>query len=299
MFDAPLDLYGAAGAVVIGAVGSVWLTVSGRRSGSAPAPSTDARRRRMDDGIVSRAVRPIVGWIASQARRLTPATRVSGLDRRVRLAGLGAGWTTDRVLAAKLALGAIGTLAGFWYGGQRSGIAMPVFAVFGAAFGYLAPDLVLWGRARERQGVIRIALPDALDQMTICVESGLGFDQALQRVAERGSGPLAAELQRSLSELTVGIPRREALGNLVDRTDVDELRRFVVAVRQADEYGLPVARVLRVQAGQLRMRRRLAAEERAMKMPVKIVFPLVLCIFPALFVVLLGPAMIRIMNTLL
>jgi tight adherence protein C len=168
----------------------------------------------------------------------------------------------------------------------------------GAAFGYLAPDLILWGRARERQGIIRIALPDALDQMTICVESGLGFDQALQRVAERGSGPLAQELQRALSELTVGIPRREALGNLVDRTDVDELRRFVVAVRQADEYGLPIARVLRVQASQLRMRRRLAAEERAMKMPVKIVFPLVICIFPALFVVLLGPAVIRIMQTL-
>jgi len=253
----------------------------------------------MNDGVFSRVIRPTIDWISRRARRLTPAARVASLERKIRLAGPRAVWTLDRVLAAKLALGSIGGVAGFWYGGQRSGMAMVIYAVVGASFGYLAPDLIMWGRARERQMVIRRALPDVLDQMTICVESGLGFDQALQRVSERGSGPLAEELQRALSELTVGIPRREALGNLVERTDVDELRRFVVAVRQADEYGLPVARVLRVQASQLRMQRRLAAEERAMKMPVKIVFPLVLCIFPALFVVLLGPAVIRISQTLL
>jgi tight adherence protein C len=160
------------------------------------------------------------------------------------------------------------------------------------------PDLILWGRARERQDLIRRELPEVLDQLTVCVESGLGFDAALQRVGSKGAGPLSEELQRTLNELAVGVPRRDALGNLVSRTDVDELRRFVVAVRQADEFGLPVARVLRIQSRQLRERRRLSAEERAMKMPVKIVFPLVLCIFPALFVVLLGPAVIRVMRTL-
>lgn len=298
MFDAPLIVYGGAGAVIAGAVGSVWLVAGARRSGPGPAPGTDALRNRMNDSILARAGQPLIGWIAGRVRKLTPKARVGALERRVRLAGPGAVWTVDRVLAAKLVFAAIGGVAGFWYGGQRSGVAMVVFAAFGVAFGYAAPDLILWGRARERQAIIRRALPDALDQMTICVESGLGFDQALQRVAERGSGPLADELQRTLSELTVGIPRRDALGNLVERTDVAALRRFVVAVRQADEYGLPVARVLRVQAAQLRMRRRLDAEERAMKMPVKIVFPLVLCIFPALFVVLLGPAVIRIMRTL-
>ena len=140
--------------------------------------------------------------------------------------------------------------------------------------------------------------PLATQNYHAMVESGLGFDAALQRVGERGEGPLAEELQRTLNEIAVGIPRREALGNLVERTDVDGLRGFVVAIRQADEYGLPVARVLRVQAAQLRVRRRQSAEERAMKMPVKIVFPLVLCIFPALFVVLLGPAVVRIARTL-
>jgi len=299
MFDAPPIVYGGAAAVIFGAVGTVWMLVRARGSSSGPVPTTDARRSRMDEGIVARVLRPLIGWVAGRARRLTPAARVASLERKVRLAGPRAFWTLDRILAAKLALGLIGVVAGFWYGGQRSSTSMLVNAAFGAVFGYLAPDLILWGRARERQSFIRRALPDALDQMTICVESGLGFDQALQRVAQRGSGPLADELQRVLSELTVGIPRREALGNLVDRTDVDALRRFVVAVRQADEYGLPVAKVLRVQSAQLRMQRRLAAEERAMKMPVKIVFPLVLCIFPALFVVLLGPAIIRISQTLL
>ena len=298
MFDAPLIVYGGAGAVISGAVGSLWMLLKSRPTRVGSAPIADARRNRMNDGIFSRLIRPAITWISRRARRLTPAARVASLERKIRVAGPRAVWTLDRVLVAKLALGSIGGVAGFWYGGQRSGMAMVIYAVVGASFGYLAPDLIMWGRARERQMAIRRALPDVLDQMTICVESGLGFDQALQRVSERGTGPLAEELQRSLSELTVGIPRREALGNLVERTDADELRRFVVAVRQADEYGLPVARVLRVQAAQLRMQRRLAAEERAMKMPVKIVFPLVLCIFPALFVVLLGPAIIRISETL-
>jgi tight adherence protein C len=297
MFDAPAVVYGGAGAVMAGAAASIWLLVRPGRS-RPTASSGDARRRRMDEGFLERAIRPIVGWVSLRARSLTPRARVAALERKVRLAGPRASWTMDRVLAAKLLLGLAGALAGLWYGGRTSAVAMGVDAVLAAVFGYLAPDVILWGRARERQQAIRRALPDVLDQMTICVESGLGFDAALQRVGERGTGPLAEELQRTLSELTMGVPRRDALGGLVERTDVDELRRFVVAVRQADEYGLPVARVLRVQAGQLRVRRRLEAEERAMKIPVKIVFPLVMCIFPALFVVLLGPAVIRIMRTL-
>jgi tight adherence protein C len=163
-------------------------------------------------------------------------------------------------------------------------------------FGYVTPDVILWGRAKERQDLIRKALPDTLDQLTICVESGLGFDAAMKRVGGRGDGPLAEELRRTLNEIAVGVPRAEALVAMADRTDVPELRHFVLAVRQADAFGLPIARVLRIQASQLRVKRRQAAEERAMKMPVKIVFPLVACIFPSLFVVLLGPAVIRVMR---
>ncbi|MCB2224109.1 MAG: type II secretion system F family protein [Actinobacteria bacterium] len=296
MFDMPPVVYAGAGAVVAGAAGSIWLLAQWRPGH--PSPRTDARQRSMDDSFLDRAIRPVIGWVSRRSRALTPRARVASLERKVRLAGPGAAWTLDRVLAAKLVLAFALAAAGVWYGGRSGITGMAVFAAGGALFGYLAPDAILWGRARERQVLIRRALPDVLDQMTICVESGLGFDAALQRVGERGTGPLAEEMQRTLGELSMGVPRAEALGGLVERTDVDELRRFVLAVRQADEYGLPVARVLRVQAGQLRVRRRLEAEERAMKIPVKIVFPLVVCIFPALFVVLLGPAVIRIMRTL-
>jgi tight adherence protein C len=163
--------------------------------------------------------------------------------------------------------------------------------------GYFTPDVLLYGRAAERMDAIRLALPDTLDQLTISVEAGLGFDAALQRVANSGSGPLAEELHRTVNEITVGIPRAQAFRHLLDRTDVPELRAFVVALQQAEQYGLPTARVLRVQSAELRVKRRQRAEERAMKMPVKIVFPLVVCIFPALFIVLLGPALIRIIRT--
>jgi tight adherence protein C len=221
------------------------------------------------------------------------------LERRVRLVGGGSAWTVERALAAKLGLGVTGLVAGVVLaGGSYVGRSMLMIVVL-AVFGFVSPDLILWGRAAERQQVIRRALPDALDQLTICVESGLGFDAALKRVADRGTGPLADELRQTLSEIAMGVPRSDALGSLAERTDVPELRHFVLAVRQADGYGVPVARVLRIQASQLRMRRRQAAEERALKMPVKITFPLVTCIFPALFIVLLGPAMIRVARTLL
>lgn len=298
MFDMPPVVYGGAGATVAGAVGLIWALTRTRHTGKTEGPSTDARQKRLSDGAIDRVVRPAIGWVAHRARRLTPTGRVRSLERKVRLAGARSRWTLDRVLAAKMFVAVAAGLAGFWYGGRSGFSAMVVYAVAGVVGGYLTPDLILWGRARERQTLIRRALPDVLDQMTISVESGLGFDAALQRVGERGTGPLAEELQRTLNEIAVGIPRREALANLVDRTDADELRGFVLSIRQADEYGLPVARVLRVQASQLRVRRRQSAEERALKMPVKIVFPLVLCIFPAMFVVLLGPAVVRITQTL-
>lgn len=158
----------------------------------------------------------------------------------------------------------------------------------------MVPDAILHARGRERQAAILKELPDTLDQLTISVEAGLGFDAALSRVAVSGTGPLAEELTRLLAEIKVGVPRSESLKKLLTRTDVYELRHFILALQQAEQFGLPVARVLRIQSGELRVKRRQRAEETAMKVPVKIVFPLVFCIFPALFVVLLGPAMIRV-----
>jgi tight adherence protein C len=266
----------------------------------------DDHRLQLEQPALQRVVRPVLAAVGRLVRRLTPAGWVAALERRVRLAGSPDSWPVDRTLAMKLLLG-IGTLlvGGLWVvrfsprgGGAIQTIARPALVGLLTLMAYLLPDLVLRVRGRERQQGVEVALPDALDQMSISVEAGLGFDAALSRVAETGTGPLAEELQHTLREIAVGVPRKQAFRNLVERTDVTELRHFVFAVNQAEEYGLPVAQVLRVQSRELRVIRRQRAEEQALKLPVKIVFPLVLCIFPALFVVLLVPAAIRIFETL-
>ena len=168
--------------------------------------------------------------------------------------------------------------------------------VMASSIGFLIPDAMVASRARERQSHIQRDLPDVLDQVTICVEAGLGFEAALTRAAG-GGGVLADELARTLQDIRFGMPRRIAMEKLLDRTDVADLRHFVVAIAQAERHGVPIAQVLRVQAAEVRQKRRQRAEESAAKVPVKIVFPLVFCIMPALFVVLVGPAGIRIANS--
>jgi tight adherence protein C len=143
-----------------------------------------------------------------------------------------------------------------------------------------------------------VALPDTLDQVTVCVEAGLGFEGALARAARSGSGPLADEIVRTMQDIQLGVPRKDALRRLGDRNGVEELRRFVLAVVQAEGYGVPIARVLRLQAAELREKRRQSAEEHAQKIGIKLLFPLVTCILPTVFIVILGPAIIGLMNGL-
>ncbi len=266
----------------------------------------DEHQLQLEEPALQRIVRPAIRAVGRRVRRLTPAGWVAALERRVRLAGSPDSWPVDRTLALKLLL-SIGILlfGTLWIvrfpqprGAPILAFARPALVGLSVLMAYLLPDLGLRLRGRERQKAVEVALPDALDQMTISVEAGLGFDASLSRVAETSTGPLAEELQRTLREVTVGVPRKQAFRNLVDRTDVDELRHFVFAVNQAEEYGLPVAQVLRIQSKELRVIRRQRAEEQALKIPVKIVFPLVLCIFPALFIVLLVPAAIRIFDVI-
>jgi tight adherence protein C len=266
----------------------------------------DEHQLRLQQPAGKRFLQPLLRSIARRARRFTPAGWVSSLERRVRLAGSPANWSVERVLGVKLMLGITILIVGILWvarftisGGGLAQTLVRVVAVPMLAFVfYLLPDLVLRLGGRDRQLAIQTALPDVLDEMTISVEAGLGFDAALHRVVESGRGPLVDELQRTLREISIGVPRKQAFRNLVDRTDVAELRHFVFAINQADQYGLPVALVLKVQSKELRVIRRQRAEERAMKLPVKIVLPLVFCIFPALFVVLLVPAVISIYETL-
>jgi tight adherence protein C len=165
------------------------------------------------------------------------------------------------------------------------------------ALAYFVPDLLLYSRGLERQEAIKLQLADTLDQMTISVEAGLGFESAMARAAKNGKGALAEEISRALQDIAVGQPRRDAYLALADRTKAPDLGRFVRAVVQADAYGVSIADVLRTQAHELRLKRRQRAEEKAMQIPVKVIFPLILFILPTLFLIVMGPAVIDIVRT--
>lgn len=260
---------------------------------------TDLRQAVLHRSASERAIRPMVEALADRARRLTPSGWIAALDRRRVLAGQPSAWPLERVLVGKMVLGVGGAAVGYlMFSSNRT---MTWFLLwFGiTALGYFTPDLLLLSKGQERQAEIQRELPDTLDQMTIAVEAGLGFDSAMARSARSGTGPLAQELTRTLQEVQLGVSRSQSLRHLMDRTNVADLRHFVLALIQAENYGIPVADVLRTQAAEQRTKRRQRAEEHAMKIPVKIVFPLVLCILPALFIVILGPAAIRIYDTLI
>jgi len=241
-----------------------------------------------------RVMAPLLDWLSKTSRRLTPASMLSGLEQRRQLAGADATWTIERLLAVKLVLGGAGALLGVSvFLSNPSPLTFVALVLFSFAAFYL-PDIFLGARGRERQSQIERAFPGVLDQLSICVEAGLGLDAALDRAARSGRGPLADELSRVMQDVQLGVSRQVALESMVKRTDVSDIRHFVVALGQANRYGVPIVQALRAQALEAREQRRSRAEEHAQKMSVKLLFPLVFCILPSLFAVLLGPAAIRI-----
>jgi tight adherence protein C len=257
-------------------------------------PPADLRAVVLSQPVKVRVVRPFVESLSRGARHLTPASLVASLDRRRTLAGISPSWTVERILAMKLALGAAGAL---WAVLLVTSTPKPAMFIVGGSLvfaGFFGPDAWFAQRARARQGTITRELADTIDQITVCVEAGLGFEAAMARTARSGEGPLGDELRHTLQDIQVGVPRLTALDLLIERTDVPDLRHFVLAVTQAERYGVPIAQILRVQATELREKRRFRAEERAQELPVKLLFPLVFCILPVLFIVLIGPAAIRI-----
>jgi tight adherence protein C len=223
-----------------------------------------------------------------------PKGYIAWLERQIVYAGKQNSWTAGGFILAKL-LGTGLALILAWL--VLSVGPPPLFVAGSIAFvvlAFVAPEVIAWSRADDRQKLITLALPDTLDQMTIAVEAGLGFDAALQKTATNGTGPLAEELIRTLQDQSIGRSRHDAYRALELRTNSEDLRRFIRAISQADAFGISVADVLRVQARDMRVRRRQRAEEQAMKVPVKVVFPLVFCILPVLFIVILTPAVIGI-----
>ncbi|MFG2056842.1 type II secretion system F family protein [Micromonospora sp. NPDC048930] len=251
-----------------------------------------------DEAFGERVVTPLGARMVRIGRALTPASGVERLRRWLDFAGNPAYWTIDRVYEVK-GLGLIGlAVCGGLLGSLLGGLpAVIVGGVLGAALGANLPDLVIYDLGYRRQEAVRRSLPDILDTLTVSVEAGLGFDAALAQVTHYGRGPMASEFARTLQEIQLGMSRVDALRRLAQRTTVVELKTFCALMVQATELGIPVAKVLREQAKEMRVRRRQRAEELAQKVPVKILFPLVFCLFPSLFIVVLGPGVINILHS--
>ena len=252
------------------------------------------RDQELSQSFLARVVVPGFGGLGKVAQRLTPIGLRTRLARKLVLAGSPAGWDAERVAAFKFVGLAAGAVLGLMIGSGGGGAKTFAVMLLVGGIGYFAPDAILSGRAQRRQDAIQKALPDTLDLLTISVEAGLGFDAALAQVVRNVEGPLSHEIARMLHELQLGVSRADAFRKLADRTDVDELRAFVVSMIQANRFGVGVANVLRAQAKEQRTKRKQRAEQKAMQTPVKILFPLIFCVLPSLFVVVMGPGAIRI-----
>jgi tight adherence protein C len=236
--------------------------------------------------------------VPASLRWVAPGRAAERLDRGLQLAGLLPVWTVHRVLRIKLIATLVALGAGILLVVAEPALPRVVLALVLVAIAYLIPDVVVTSRARDRQDRIRHELPDALDQVTIAIEAGLGLETAIARAGQFGSGPLAEELTRTIQDMRVGFSRKEAWLALSARTDVSDLRRFARAIMQADQYGVSISNVVRTQAKELRGKRRQRAEEKAMKVPVLILFPLMFCILPVLFIVVLGPGVLNLLSVL-
>ena len=239
-----------------------------------------------------RLLDPLIGALQKLAERMSPSGTGERISRSLDRAGNPAAWTIERIMGVKgigLVLGGVLALVIFGFGI----VGILAAAVF-AAVGFFLPDLLVYNMGLKRQTEMRKGLADALDMLTVCVEAGQGFDAAILQVAKTVHGPIGGEFARVLSEIQIGKSRADAFASLGERTTAPEVKTFVSALVQADRMGLPVAAVLREQTKEMRVARRQRAEEQAQKVTVKILFPLLLCIFPALFIVIIGPGAIKI-----
>jgi tight adherence protein C len=252
-----------------------------------------------DESFADRVMAPLQGRALLVARRLSGSDAAERIRRRLDVAGNPVGWTVERVQAGKV-LGAITMFLLSVAGTAVIGTHFPLrglLIILGTLVGWFGPNLYLYQRVYERSLLMGRSLPDAIDLMTISVESGLAFDAAIQQVARNTTGPLADEFSRVLREMQIGQGRAQALRGLAERTEVDDVRSFVTAMVQADSFGIPIANVLRVQSSEMRVKRRQRAEEKAQKVPVKMTVPLIFCILPCLFIAVMGPAVIHIMDS--
>lgn len=301
-----------AAAVTIGGVGVVVAGVSRRRLAGDPTAylhelemddlidEADAFTSRMHQPFLSRVVRPLAGRLADKVTALAPRNYIQKIHHQLLLAGLSSSVRAEEFVTGQAVATAGGLILGILCASALglSTSKSTLVIVLGPAIGALLPASWLSRKVQERQDAILNDLPDVVDLLAISVEAGVGFEGALEIVVSHFESPLAQELSRTLKEMELGLSRKEALQNLKRRTDVADLSNFVLALTQADSLGMPLGRILHTQASEMRNKRRARAREKAAKLPVKILFPLILFIFPAVLVVILGPAMASVSKAL-
>lgn len=258
----------------------------------------DTRDKELLESLGKRTVAPMWSSLVGFGRRVTPVGYIDSIRTKLNRAGWADPSSLDTFLVVKIAGVVLAFISVFvvlvvvgmsgLVGWLTAGVAATIFA--------MGPDIVLDRKVESRVYQMRIALPEVLDLLVISVEAGLGFEQALDRVVDNVPGPLTDEFARMLGEVRAGSSRSEAMRALEKRVDVPEVRTFILAMLQADTFGVSIAKVLRTQADEMRVKRRQLAEEKAQKAPVKMLIPMVFCIFPALFVVVLGPAALDILD---
>ena len=289
--------------LVFGAVGGIFKEQQGVNRSmvvlEALTQAPEEMRGELDQSFADRVLFPLLARSQRMGRKLTPEDASERIREKLELAGNPRGWTVERVMAGKVVAFAAALMVSLVLSLLMGMGFLPTlgFVVLASLGGYLAPNMYLYQQTYDRAEKLHRALPDAIDLLTISVESGLGFDAACAQVARNTDGPLADEFARMLQEMQIGLGRSAALRSLADRTNLPDLRSFVSAMVQADAFGIPVGQVLRVQSSEIRVKRRQWAEEMAQKVPVKILVPLIFCILPCLFVAVLGPAGISIMDS--
>ena len=249
--------------------------------------------------FAERIIAPLGERMVGLGRKLVRADTARKIQYRLNIAGNPPAWDVNRILGLKVLGAGVFTVLGFLYLiNQHWPFYKLVLATAAAGlFGYVLPNILLYNAGQKRELLMRNALPDAMDLLTISVEAGLGFDAAVSRVAKNGDGPLNQEFARLLQEMQLGRGRTEAMRAMAERTSLADLKSFCLAMVQADSLGIPIARVLRIQSKEMRTKRRQRAEEKAQQVPIRMMIPLVLFILPCLFIVILGPAGIQIADT--
>jgi tight adherence protein C len=315
--DNPLVILGIVGVVIVGAV---ILVIVGLRSPKDADPlqtrlaefSTRERPLTLEEIEMSlsfseRVIMPNLRKFGEFAAKFTPQASLNEARQLIELAGNPRGLDPTMLWAARIGLTIVLPVAAFFvtvFSPRESSMSLvgaPLNAlgmiIGGAALGYYMPVMLLQSRISRRQDAIIKAMPDALDLLTVCVEAGLGFDQAMSKVSEKWENELSLAFERVIQEVRLGKMRREALRDMADRMGVPDMTSFVAAIIQADQLGVSMGKVLRIQSDQMRMRRRQRAEKKAHEAPIKMLIPMAFLIFPSIYIVLLGPAALTIINS--